>query len=83
MRDEKRDSPRVFCEGSSMTELKFALFPTHDDEIDDREIDKQNEGGNPGVRRDSRSERKYCAAQVQWIARVGVRTGYRQDFLLV
>jgi len=83
MRDEKRNSSRVFCEGSSMTELKLALFPTHDDEIDDREIDKQNGGGNPGVRRDCGPERKYCAAQVQRIARVGVWTSDRQNFLLV
>jgi hypothetical protein len=63
--------------------LEFALFPAHDNGIEQREVTKQDHRGNQGICRHGSSDDKDKTAQIERIARVGVRSGNGEHLLLM
>ena len=62
-------------------ELDF--FAAHDEGVDEREIQKEQDGGGPGVHGDGAAEGENAAAEVEGITGAGVWAGGGEDGLLV
>src|SRR5882757_2369345 len=80
-RKEQWHSSRVAFESIAEVAAQLAFFSSHDDVINDCEVDSENASRNPGMHCPHRSSRKNCAAKVQRISRESVRSRRRQHFL--
>ncbi|OLE86098.1 MAG: hypothetical protein AUG07_03140 [Acidobacteria bacterium 13_1_20CM_2_60_10] len=61
---------------------ELGFFTAHDDRIKHREISTNQEGGEPRIRNHSETESEDRAAEIERVARVGIRAGDSERFLL-
>src|SRR6267154_6868300 len=78
---EQRHSSRITFESITEVAAQLPFFSSHDDVINDCEVDSENASRNPRMHCPHRSGRKNCAAKVQRISRESVRSRRRQHFL--
>src|SRR5947207_11744810 len=81
-RKEQRHGSRITFESIAEVAAQLAFFSSHDDVINDCEVDSENASRNPGMHCPHRSSRKNCAAKIQRIPRERIRSRRRQHFLL-
>jgi hypothetical protein len=82
-RNKKRDRASVSLKRRPVPRVELVRFAPHHDGIKDREVNDQEQGGNPRLRGDTGTQSQDSAAQIEWIASVSVWTGDGEDFLLM
>jgi len=82
-RKEERDGFCVDVECGAVMAAEFDFFAAHDERVNEREIQKEQDGGGPGVHGHCGAEGEDAAAEVEGIAGAGIGAGGGEDGLLV